>query len=395
MRDESKRANGGFEHAASSSQQRAPASDLLKLLSGGSVPYRLDEELRASVKLSYAVRRVPEERICSLLPLAVPAQIGDIALAVVRTVGKNTRLELRNGRPSALHDGDLIAVVFGNRYATMQFEGYARSNGGRCDLLSMGGVCGLVASKHAQLADATKLELLGHLADEEGRPLCLRDFAVPPSEAQGARPNVVAVCGSTMDAGKTHTAMSLVLGLRRGGCSVAGIKLTGTATGRDTWRFADAGARLALDFVDGGFPSTYLVSTAELLDLHRRLLSHVAAAGVQWVVVEIADGLLQPETSALLQSPEFVDSVDAWALACGDALAVEASLRQLRKWGLEPGIVSGCVSMSPLAMQEVRGATGVHCLTADALQSGGVNELLARAAAARVERDSRLRQAYA
>src|SRR5256886_12837202 len=33
--------------------------------------------------------------------------------------------------------GDLLAVVFGNRYATRQFEGYARADGEDCDLLSM------------------------------------------------------------------------------------------------------------------------------------------------------------------------------------------------------------------------------------------------------------------
>ena len=43
-----------------------------------------------------------------------------------------------------------------------------------------------------------------------------------------------------MDAGKTHTALSLIMGLRQQGFRVAAIKLTGTATGKDTWNQVSA-----------------------------------------------------------------------------------------------------------------------------------------------------------
>ena len=42
-----------------------------------------------------------------------------------------------------------------------------------------------------------------------------------------------------MDAGKTHTVVSVIRGLRRQGYRVAGVKLTGTATGKDTWKMLD------------------------------------------------------------------------------------------------------------------------------------------------------------
>ena len=118
-----------------------------------------------------------------------------------------------------------------------------------------------------------------------------------------------------MDSGKTHTAMSLIVGLKRQGRRVAGLKLTGTACGRDTWSMADAGAGPVLNFVDGGYGSTYLVPPDQLLDLHRLLLGHATASDAEWVVVEIADGLLQTETAALLRSPLFTATVDNWVLA--------------------------------------------------------------------------------
>src|SRR5262245_51585387 len=207
---------------------------------------------RRELRIPYALRRVPPASFASLLPLEAAPAAGDIALARIEKIGKNARLELTNGRPCSLHEGDLAAVVFGNRYATAQFEGYARSDGDACDLLSMGGLCGLVASKHANVADPTKLRLLGRVGDAAGQPLVLGDFALPRRVAP-SQPKVLVVCGTSMDAGKTYTVVSLIRGLRRDVSRVASVKLTGTAAGRDTWAMLDAGSCAALDFVDAGF----------------------------------------------------------------------------------------------------------------------------------------------
>src|SRR5713226_3770654 len=335
----------------------------------------LTDEMRTNLRVSYALRWVPRASIATLLPCPGSPQAGDIVLARLEKIGKNATLELANGRRCTLHEGDLLAVVFGNRYATLQFEGYARANGDSCDLLSMGGLCGLVESKHAKAAEPSKLRLLGALGDINGSPLNLRDFALAPLP-QPNRPNVVVVCGTSMDAGKTHTVMSLIMGLRKQGLAVAGIKLTGTATGKDTWNMLDAGACIALDFVDGGFPSTYLSTLEELVHLYDLLISRAAAAGASWAIVEIADGLLQRETAALLQHPGFAASVGAWIFAAGDPLAAAGGVGLLRNWAIDPLAISGVVSMSPLGMKETQAATQLPCLTAGELQSGAFNARL-------------------
>ena len=335
----------------------------------------LTDAMKANIRVSYALRWVPRANIATLLPYPASPQAGDIVLAKLEKIGKNATLELANGRRCNLHEGDLLAVVFGNRYATLQFEGYARSNGEACDLLSMGGLCGLVESKHAKAAEPSKLRLLGALGDITGSPLNLRDFALAPLP-ESNQPNVVVVCGTSMDAGKTHTVMSLIMGLRKQGLAVAGIKLTGTATGKDTWNMLDAGACTALDFVDGGFPSTYLSTLDELLDLYDLLITRAAGAGASWVVVEIADGLLQRETAALLQHAGFAASVRAWIFAAGDPLAAVGGVEVLRKWAIEPLAISGVVSMSPLGVKEAQAATQLPCLTAGELQSGALNARL-------------------
>lgn len=353
----------------------------------------IDDAMKEALRVSYALRRVPEAKLASLLPLMEVPQIGDVAVARLETIGKNAALELANGRRCALHEGDLLAVAFGNRYATKQFEGYARTDGDRCDLLSMGGLCGLVENKHQTVADPSRLRLLGTIGDADGQPLRLRDFAVPAVPSL-RKPRVIVVCGSSMDAGKTYTAMSLISGMCRQGYRVAGAKLTGTAAGRDTWNMLDAGACVALDFIDGGFPSTYLCTLEELLDVHNRLVWHAAAHGAQWLVVEIADGLLQRETALLLQAPRFRATVDAWLLAAGEALAAAGGVATLRNWGITPIALSGLLSLSSLDMREAEAATGIKCLTARELQVEGLKtQLIAASSRPFLGRNRRKRSA--
>lgn len=341
-----------------------------------SVPMmRIPEEIRSKMRISYVLRNVPESSFCCLTPCPERPAAGDVALAQVERIGKNTGLELGNGRRANLHEGDFVAVVFGNRYATQQFEGYAERNGDHCDLLSMGGLCGLVKSKFAGVAEPTKLRLHGALAGPAQRPLRLRDFAVA-AQAGGASLRTVVVCGTSMDSGKTYTAKSLIAGLRSAGQRVAAIKLTGTATGRDTWSMLDAGACPSLDFVDGGYPSTYGCSIEQLLDVYELLKSQAAADGAEWVVIEIADGLLQQETAALLQTAAFADTVDAWVFATSDPVAALGGISLLRNWQIEVAAISGVISQSPLAAREAQTVTGIACLTAKELQLGKLNSRL-------------------
>lgn len=335
----------------------------------------INEELKASIRVPYALRRIPHDTIASLLPLPESPQPGDIVLTRLEKIGRHTRLELTSGRPATLQQGDLLAMVYGNRYATNQFEGYTGVNGLSCDLLSMGGLCGLVRSKSDSVVEPSKLYVIGALGDADCRPLRLRDFALPPVSV-ARRPKVLVVCGTSMDAGKTYSAANLIAGLRRMKQPVAGIKLTGTVSGRDTWSMLDAGASPALDFVDGGYPSTYQCTLDSLLELYSLLLAHAVSQGAEFVVIEIADGLLEPETAALLQCQSFTETINAWIFATIDPLGAKGGIDLLRTWGIEPLALSGVISKSPLAMAEAQAATGVRCMTGADLRRGELNKHL-------------------
>src|SRR2546428_13317265 len=89
----------------------------------------LTEEVKGSIRISYALRRLPEDRVASVFPCPDSPQAGGIVLAELAKIGKNASLELPNGRRCNLHEGVRLAVVLWNRYAAIPFEGYVRAYG--------------------------------------------------------------------------------------------------------------------------------------------------------------------------------------------------------------------------------------------------------------------------
>ena len=57
-------------------------------------------------------------------------------------------------------------------------------------------------------------------------------------------------------------------------------------------------------------------------------------------------------------------------------MAAESGVRMMRNWGIEPVLISGVLTMSPLNVREAELATGLSCRTARDLQSGALTDLL-------------------
>jgi hypothetical protein len=234
-----------------------------------------------------------------------------------------------------------------------------------------------VESKHDSVSDPSKLRIIGAIGDADGKPLRLSDYSLSPAlSPRQAAPRVIGVCGTSMDAGKTYTARSLVLGLRQQGLRVAAIKLTGTAAGKDKFSMLDAGATPALDFVDAGHPSTYLCELKDLLRIYGVLVSQATAQRADCVIIELADGLVQRETTALMTSPRFAGSVNAWLLAANDAPGAAGAISILKSWGITPLAITGNASRSLLVRQEVEAATNIACVPAAEIEAGSLNPQL-------------------
>ena len=316
---------------------------------------RLDPCQLAGAKVGFTARRVNFEDARGLLTQGRPRS-GDLALARITRVVRHTRIQLVSGRRASLFEGDTIIAAYGARYATDQTEARVPEHLGPCHLVAAGGVIGKVQRWHDGLRRSTQVEPLGLLADAQGLPLNMARYGIPePGSARAM--NVILVVGTGMNSGKTTAAAHIIRGLTRLGYRAAGIKATGTGAGNDVWMYEDAGAALALDFSDAGFPSTYRIPTAELEKAYRRLTGHAAEAGMEFAVVEIADGLLQTETAALLTETAVGEGYSGLVVCAADALGAQAGVEWLERRGHRIDCVSGSITASPLASEEAAAVT--------------------------------------
>ncbi|HEY4457676.1 MAG TPA: DUF1611 domain-containing protein [Pseudonocardiaceae bacterium] len=320
----------------------------------------MSPERLARTKMGYAARNVEQlQALAEPLALITGADIrpetGDLMLARVAGLGHHARLQLFTTRKAALYVGDEIVVVCSARYAPDQFQADLPVNLEGCHLVATGGVAASVVSAHRAMREPTRLVPLGLLATTEGRRLNLVDHApVGSGPAPASRPPIIVVAGNAMNTGKTTAAVHLVRGLSQAGLRVGAAKVTGTVSYEDVLAMQDAGAVLARDFTDGGYATTVGLSIERLRGLFGGLIAELTRAGSEVVVIEIADGLLQAETAALLRDAECQRWIDGLLFATRDALGAIEGARRLREWGLPLLGLSGVLTASPLAMAETR-----------------------------------------
>lgn len=337
----------------------------------------------AGSKRSYVTRRVDLSAIDRLIAGDYRPKAGDVALCAVAELGQHGHLELVSGRRAKLFVGDTVVVAYGERYATDQFHARLPADLSACSLAAAGGIAGEVVARHSNVKRATRLQPIGVLATRDGAPLNLSAAALKPQAAprSGRKPVVVTVLGSSMNAGKTTTAANVIRSLRKQNLKVGAVKLTGTGSGGDCWLFRDAGADPVLDFTDAGLASTYNVPANVIERAGRLLFAALAAAEPDFIVCEIADGLLQQETQALVKSAFLKEVTDSVLFAASDPISAAAGVHILASNGYSTSAISGLVSASPLAAAEAARATGLPVLTQEDLigAEGGAHAFLAPA----------------
>lgn len=333
-------------------------------------------------KYTFTTHAVPLSAMVGLTTLTRPPRAGDLVAAQVLSLGKHTTIEDRTGVTYHLFPGDRIIGAFGNRYATDQYEGYVPTQvPDEFDLLSIGGVCGHVASRHDAMTVPTRLRFLGVVSDARAQPLNLSQFRLPHRDC-GSTCEVILVVGASMNSGKTTTVGTLVRALSGFGYTVCAAKVTGTAAGKDGRYFSSCGAARVLDFTDVGHASTYLLSLHELLDIYTTLLASLQHVHPDYIVIEVADGIFQRETRMLLESIRFRSRINHVFFAANDSLSAECGVRHLRDMGLPVRATSGMVTQSPLASREAEEATGLPCMSIPRLLSDETLELLGLASSA-------------
>lgn len=332
------------------------------------------------MKWGWSTRCIPEDALQEIRPSEAPPRVGDLAVARVVEINKHTRIEGRDWRRANLFPGDYIGGVFGNRFATDQFEGYVEPFQETCHLLGIGAVLGTVRSQNERMSlPPTILEPLGYAHGRDGARLSMLDFGLPEAVAGLEVPNgiyTILVVGSAMNSGKTTTAAHTILGLSRAGARVCAAKLTGTACAKDSGYFMDAGALKVLDFSDCGWPSTFLAGEEQLHDIYARIRFDLSRLKPDYIVLELADGLWQRETEMLLRSSRFSSTIDAVIFAANESHSAESGVNWLKQVGHRVVATSGVASTSVLSIDEVTRATGLPCLSRDSLADGALRPLL-------------------
>jgi hypothetical protein len=317
-------------------------------------------------KWTFATRRVDPARVTATDTDFAAARPGDLILAHVDRLGQHRRVQLRSGRPSLIFPGDAVVMACGARYAPDQFEGLAEIGAQGADLLAGGGCIGRMVARNSRIKPATRLVPSARLLGADGRAVNLAQFALAPRPA-APRPPVIGVLGTSMNSGKTLATAQLVLGLRRAGFRVGAIKATGTGAFGDVNEYSDSGAHYVGDFTDAGMVTTYLEPLDRIKTATETLIAEAGHRGCDIVVMEVADGLLQRETAALIADPWFAALISGLVFACGDAVAAMGGTAHLARLGLVPDALTGIVSCSPMATSEAQAATGLPVLTKEDL----------------------------
>ncbi|MEM8691063.1 MAG: DUF1611 domain-containing protein [Pseudomonadota bacterium] len=316
-------------------------------------------------KWAFTTRRVSQDDAAGMTSDFSKAKAGDLVLCEILEIGQHKKIQLSDRRASTSYPGDLVVLCLGDRYAPDQFKARAQINGSVLHLAAGGGIAGEVEAAHVRMEEPTSLRPLGLVTNRSGAVMNVAQYALPALPGNETA-TVIGVFGASMNSGKTTAAASLAHGLRAAGYATAGIKATGTGAFGDFNAFEDAGVPV-MDFTDAGMATTYRMPLSRIEAGFDTLVSTAANAGAEVVVVEIADGVFQQETRAILQGSRIRDRLDAILFAAPDALGVVGGVHVLEQNDLSPFAISGMVSCSPLATAEAEMATGLPVLSREDL----------------------------
>ena len=330
----------------------------------------IEEERMKSAKKSFVTRNVTCSDLRMLCDKQTPKS-GDLVLVNVVEIGKQKKIELTNGRKSNLHVGDELIVAYGNRYAPDQYEAEIPTHLEECDLVATGGIASQALSWSSKVAAPTRIKPVGLLSNVDGTPVNVADYAIITNDVPVTTIPIVAVVGSSMNSGKTTTAESLVRGLSHNGHQVGFAKVTGTGSGGDLWTMHDAGALAAVDFTDAGMATTFKTPINQIEKAAFGLVNFLAKEGCSIVVVEIADGIFQQETAALIETSSFTKVIGGFIYAADGSPGAVTGTKWLSQYGNIIGL-SGLLTASPLASREAELATGYTSYSPDVLANGEI-----------------------
>jgi hypothetical protein len=292
-------------------------------------------------------------------------EVGDLVYGRVVYLGQHGSLENKSGRIHVINDGTCAVFVYGNRYAPDAFEALIPDRSEpEVDLIARSGMVAKMTVKNAAMKDPTRVKVLGYVVDRRGAVINTRAYpTVKPLgelDVRRRRSPMILNVGTSMNSGKSTSAAACCWALSAMGHTVRAAKVTGTSSLKDILHMQDAGAERVSDFSYLGFPSTYMLDFDALLGIFKDLDAKFANNPKKYWVVEIADGILQRETAALLRHEYVRSRIHRLIFSAGDAFGAIGGVRVMEEeFGLRPDAISGRCSASPLIVRELQERTKV------------------------------------
>jgi hypothetical protein len=266
-------------------------------------------------------------------------------------------VETPDGSTVPMYPGDRLVGALGTRAATLEVVGDWREVGSdlKMQTLTAAGVLGVCTSAAIQSSELANVMYVGH-ASRNGEPCRMKDFLVPVEPHRLEVP-VILIIGTSMESGKTVSAIALIRELVRMGKRVAGAKVTGVGRLRDILAMKAAGADPIMDFVDVGLPST-VVPPDEYRKSLKLLCSRLAAAEPDVVVIEAGASPLEPYCGDVAMEV-LADSVTATILCASDPYAV---VGVVEAFGMKPDLVSGRSTSTEAGIRLIDKLVGVPAI---------------------------------
>lgn len=323
-------------------------------------------------KIASATANVPLRQDVRLTP-SIVAREGYILAG--RIHGEKTtynQIEDVHGRMVALHEGDIIAGVLGQRNALHGYSGFVPESvsvGDRLQVLNLGGVIGRCTSHNPDVGRPFDFEVLGaalvfpNFEERAGVPAHIGMNAIRAPQSVAPSTPVVYVAGTCMSSGKTSAACQLVRQLAKAGLAVGACKLTGVSLRRDTLQMRDYGARWAVSFNDAGIVST---TRTTAVGVARTLVQHLAHAGADVIVAELGDGILgEYGVAEILGDAELRGLASVVVLCANDPVGAWGAKEIMRdRFELKIDVISGPATDNLVGTNYVREQLGVTAINA-------------------------------
>lgn len=302
-------------------------------------------------------------------------QAGDVAFFEVTKLGMHKHMQMIDGKNHRILPGDVFMATFGNRYAAAKFEGKVPEKiYPEYHILGQGGLVGIINTihQHYEHKEPTKVRLTGYARNTNMDIINTKYYSKPKIKFGEITLKdteiILSIEDCSMDSDKITTAGYLSRGYALSGEKVAFIKLTGTVHTKETDFEVDYGAHYTTDFSSLGFPSTYLCSLPELLNLYQGLLAEVHKnCKPNKIIIEIADDLLQRETAMLLHSEKFMRTVNRVIYSYSNSTGILQGLNTLNRLKIKPLALCGSFTVSPILIDEVKSMTDIPVVTLEDL----------------------------